>query len=44
LDPLGIRTMKQPCASAAKLWGGGPILNLGMEAMQLWTSPLGVEG
>ena len=25
-DPLGIRTMKQPCASAARLRGGGPIL------------------
>jgi hypothetical protein len=25
--------MMQPCASAARLLGGGPILSLGMEAM-----------
>ena len=28
-----IRTMMQPCASAARLLGGGPILSRGMEAM-----------
>src|SRR5713101_1323973 len=31
--------MMQPCASAARLLGGGPILSLGMEAMGAGGSP-----
>ena len=31
--------MMQPCASAAKLRGGGPILHDGMEAMGSFGSP-----
>src|SRR5215475_11264569 len=33
------RTMMQPCASAAKLRGGGPILPLGMTAMSHLGTP-----
>ena len=35
----GIRTMMQPCASAARLLGGGPILSLGTQAMGWGGSP-----
>ena len=34
-----IRTMMQPCASAARLLGGGPILSLGVQAMGWGGSP-----
>ena len=34
VDPLWIATMMQPYASAAKLRGGGSILNYGIEAMR----------
>ena len=33
VDPMRIRTMMQSYASAAKLRGGGPILNRGAQAM-----------
>jgi hypothetical protein len=33
VDPVWIRTMMQSYASAAKLQGGGPILNRGAQAM-----------
>jgi len=33
VDPMRIRTMMQSYASAAKLRGGGPILNRGTQAM-----------
>ena len=33
VDPCGTWTMMQACASAAKLLGGGPILNRGSAAM-----------
>jgi len=33
VDPVWIRTMMQSYASAAKLRGGGPILNRGAQAM-----------
>src|SRR5512143_3070942 len=42
LYPVGLartRTMMQPCASAAKLRGGGPILTSGIEAVQLRGTP-----
>jgi hypothetical protein len=32
VDPCGTWTMMQTCASAAKLLGGGPILNHGSAA------------
>ena len=35
----GTRTMMQPCASAAKLRSGGPILPLGMKAMSHLGTP-----
>src|SRR4051812_38654320 len=34
LDPPGVRTMKQPCASAARLRGSGPILTTALPARQ----------
>ena len=37
--PVGIRTMMQPCASAARLRGGGPILQRGMRAIARPGSP-----
>ena len=37
--PRGTRTMMQPCASAAKLRGGGPILHRGSAAMLALGSP-----
>src|SRR3712207_6979257 len=37
--PRGTRTMMQPCASAAKLRGGGPILHRGSAAMPALGSP-----
>src|SRR5246127_1450731 len=33
VDPFGIRTMMQSCASTARLLGGGPTLSFGMEAI-----------
>src|ERR671917_1202870 len=39
VDPLGIGTMMQPCASAAKPRGGGPILHRGSAAMLALGSP-----
>ena len=33
VDPRGIQTMMQLCASVARLLGGGPILFVGIEAM-----------
>jgi hypothetical protein len=38
-DPRKIRTMMQPCASAARLLEGGPILSRGMKAMGGGGSP-----
>src|SRR3954467_7421243 len=37
--PLGARTMMQPCASAAKLRGGGSNLNSGSGAIPLFGAP-----
>src|SRR3954451_14386343 len=37
--PLGARTMMQPCASAAKLRGGGSNLNSGFQANPLFGAP-----
>jgi hypothetical protein len=37
--PLGARTMMQPCASAAKLRGGGSNLNSGSQAIPLFGAP-----
>src|SRR5687768_15937684 len=37
--PLGARTMMQPCASAAKLRGGGSNLNSGSRANPLFGAP-----
>src|SRR5215218_7443977 len=37
--PLGARTMMQPCASAAKLRGGGSNLNSGFQAIPLFGAP-----
>src|SRR3712207_7995575 len=37
--PCRTRTMMQPCASAAKLRGGGPILHRGSTAMLALGSP-----
>src|SRR3954466_8901811 len=37
--PLGARTMMQPCASAAKLRGGGANLNSGFQASPLFGAP-----
>ena len=39
LGPCRTRTMKQPFASAARLRGGGPILDFGFEAMTVFGSP-----
>src|SRR5215208_2441270 len=37
--PRGARTMMQPCASAAKLRGGGSNLNSGFQANPLFGAP-----
>src|SRR3954471_7084785 len=39
VDPARVRTMMQPCASAAGLRGGGPILQRGLEAIGTLGSP-----